>query len=155
MWQVKLQSCNKEHLFMWDIRSHQGSGTCHPSFFWSRTPHRYLNAGMQQQQFCFQCFSYSSQPPFSRRKSHRTAMPRQDTKVSSLCVPGAKGKKKKKPKLLGADSCGFVRLASSHKATKAVILEVKYHELPECPEPKPTQHLISRKSLLQHLRMSL
>lgn len=117
---------------------------------------RYLNVGTQQQQLCFQCFLTQATQPFKRRKrgSHRTAMPMHDTEVSSPCVPGAKGKKKK-PKLLGVDSCCFVSLASSHKATKALILEVKYYELPETLEPKSTQHLISRKSLLQHLRMSL
>lgn len=100
--------------------------------------------------------SHSNHLPFSRKKrgSHSTALPMQDTEGLSLCVPGAKGKKKKKLKPLGANSCSFVRLASSHKATKAVILEVKYYELPKSLEPKSPHHLISRKSLLQHLRMS-
>lgn len=110
----------------------------------------------QQQQLCFLCYSYLSHTRFSSRErgSQRAAMPTQDIKVLSLCVPGAKGKKEKKPKLLGADSCRFVRLASSHKATKALISEVKYYELPESLEPKSTHHLTSGKSLLQHLRMS-
>lgn len=83
--------------------------------------HRHLNMGTQEQQFCFLCFSDSSHPLFSRRKrgSHRTAMPMQDTEVLSICVLGAKGKKKKNIKEPGADSYCFLRLAPSHKATKA------------------------------------
>ena len=114
---------------------------------------RYIDAGMEQQV----CFSLTRAvyQTLEEGGSHSSALPMQDTEVPQpVCTGDRGGREEEKPSWsqgLQPHKAGIK--PQGNERTKALILKVKYYELPASLELKPTRELISRKSLLQHLKM--